>query len=180
MRSKGLCLRLAGGEAAAAALLSFVQQLSVQHVNMPVIFAAHSRPQRANSSHPGCCLPCALQVTKQPGDGVIGGTVNGSGLLYVRATCVGAQTVLAQIIGLVEAAQAYKAPIQVCTQCCPRGFATLPAVAACLPSSAQAPARPWFGGGVLVACMGLHVHKMTGWVHAAPGLRPGPAVWHRS
>lgn len=59
-----------------------------------------------------CVLLC-LQVTKQPGDGVIGGTVNGSGLLYVRATCVGAQTVLAQIIGLVEAAQAYKAPIQV-------------------------------------------------------------------
>lgn len=59
-----------------------------------------------------CVFPC-LQVTKQPGDGVIGGTVNGSGLLYVRATCVGAQTVLAQIIGLVEAAQAYKAPIQV-------------------------------------------------------------------
>lgn len=52
-------------------------------------------------------------MTKQPGDGVIGGTVNGCGLLYVRATCVGAQTVLAQIIGLVEAAQAYKAPIQV-------------------------------------------------------------------
>jgi Cu+-exporting ATPase len=56
----------------------------------------------------------AAQVTKHPGDGVIGGTVNGSGLLYVRATCVGAQTVLAQIINLVEAAQAYKAPIQVC------------------------------------------------------------------
>lgn len=58
-------------------------------------------------------LVVLVQVTKQPGDGVIGGTVNGSGLLYVRATCVGAQTVLAQIISLVEAAQAYKAPIQV-------------------------------------------------------------------
>jgi cation transport ATPase len=60
------------------------------------------------------CARNAAQVTKHPGDGVIGGTVNGSGLLYVRATCVGAQTVLAQIISLVEAAQAYKAPIQVC------------------------------------------------------------------
>lgn len=60
------------------------------------------------------CHGSGLQVTKQPGDGVIGGTVNGSGLLYIRATCVGGQTVLAQIISLVEAAQAYKAPIQVC------------------------------------------------------------------
>ena len=39
--------------------------------------------------------------------------MNVSGLLYVRATCVGSQTVLAQIISLVEAAQGYKAPIQV-------------------------------------------------------------------
>lgn len=93
----------------------------------PVVLAAHSSYPCSQSIYfvlgveGGCsqklfvsaCCGFSFQVTKQPGDGVIGGTVNGSGLLYIRATCVGGQTVLAQIISLVEAAQAYKAPIQV-------------------------------------------------------------------
>eukprot|EP00879_Flechtneria_rotunda_P008205 GHRR01008597.1.p1 GENE.GHRR01008597.1~~GHRR01008597.1.p1 ORF type:complete len:1246 (+),score=514.64 GHRR01008597.1:1407-5144(+) len=54
----------------------------------------------------------AMPVTKRPGDGVIGGTVNGSGLLHVQATRVGADTTLSSIVRLVAAAQANKAPIQ--------------------------------------------------------------------
>ena len=46
------------------------------------------------------------------GDQVTGGTVNAHGRLVVRATSVGAQTVLAQLTALVEAAQTGKAPIQ--------------------------------------------------------------------
>jgi Cu+-exporting ATPase len=53
-----------------------------------------------------------IPVTKRPGDTVIGATINQTGALRVRATRVGAQTVLAQIIRLVEAAQASRAPIQ--------------------------------------------------------------------
>uniref|UniRef100_A0A383VTJ1 P-type Cu(+) transporter n=1 Tax=Tetradesmus obliquus TaxID=3088 RepID=A0A383VTJ1_TETOB len=54
----------------------------------------------------------AMPVTKRPGDGVIGGTVNGTGLLHIQATRVGADTTLSSIVRLVAAAQAHKAPIQ--------------------------------------------------------------------
>ncbi|MBO8190525.1 heavy metal translocating P-type ATPase [Streptomyces oryzae] len=53
-----------------------------------------------------------MPVTKRTGDTVIGATVNGTGSLRVRAAKVGADTVLAQIIRLVQQAQASKAPIQ--------------------------------------------------------------------
>jgi len=51
-------------------------------------------------------------VDKRPGDTVVGGTINGEGLLKFRAEAVGRQTVLAQIIRLVQEAQGSKAPIQ--------------------------------------------------------------------
>jgi len=53
-----------------------------------------------------------MPVTKQAGDTVIGATINGTGSLRVRAAKVGADTMLAQIIRLVQQAQASKAPIQ--------------------------------------------------------------------
>ncbi|MBC7158190.1 MAG: heavy metal translocating P-type ATPase, partial [Rhodobacteraceae bacterium] len=53
-----------------------------------------------------------LPVDKQAGDAVAGGTVNGNGALKVRATAVGAATQLAQIVAMVERAQAAKLPIQ--------------------------------------------------------------------
>ncbi|GGZ35196.1 heavy metal translocating P-type ATPase [Streptomyces poonensis] len=53
-----------------------------------------------------------MPVTKRAGDTVIGATVNTTGSLRVRAAKVGADTMLAQIIRLVQQAQASKAPIQ--------------------------------------------------------------------
>ncbi|MGI5239892.1 heavy metal translocating P-type ATPase [Dactylosporangium sp. CA-139066] len=51
-------------------------------------------------------------VAKAGGDVLIGATVNGTGALVMRATAVGADTTLAQIVRLVEDAQAGKAPMQ--------------------------------------------------------------------
>jgi len=53
-----------------------------------------------------------LPVDKAPGDPVYGATMNLHGRLKVRATGVGAETVLAQIVRLVRSAQGSKAPIQ--------------------------------------------------------------------
>ena len=54
----------------------------------------------------------SLPVPKAAGDPVTGGAINGEGLLRVRATTVGAESVLSRIIKLVQGAQASKAPIQ--------------------------------------------------------------------
>ncbi|NWC85880.1 copper-translocating P-type ATPase [Pseudomonas reactans] len=54
----------------------------------------------------------SLPVPKQPGDQVTGGAINGEGRLLVRTLALGAESVLARIIRLVEDAQAAKAPIQ--------------------------------------------------------------------
>jgi Cu+-exporting ATPase len=53
-----------------------------------------------------------LPAAKQPGARVAGGTVNGNGVLDVRATGVGADTVLAQVVRMVEQAQGSKLAIQ--------------------------------------------------------------------
>ncbi len=54
----------------------------------------------------------SVPVDKHPGDRVAGATINRQGVLTVRATAVGADTALAQIVRLVQEAQASKAPVQ--------------------------------------------------------------------
>ena len=54
----------------------------------------------------------SIPIEKTAGDEVTGGTVNGSGALRFRVTRVGGDTLVAQIIRLVEEAQGSKAPIQ--------------------------------------------------------------------
>ena len=53
-----------------------------------------------------------IPVEKTKGDAVIGGTINGSGTLLMRAKRVGQETVLAQIVSLVQQAQRSRAPMQ--------------------------------------------------------------------
>jgi len=57
----------------------------------------------------------SIPVGKSPGDRVFAATVNQTGLLHVRATGVGADTVLAQIVRMVNEAQGSKASIQTLT-----------------------------------------------------------------
>ncbi|GCL35674.1 copper-translocating P-type ATPase [Sphaerospermopsis reniformis] len=54
----------------------------------------------------------SLPVKKQPGDEVIGATINKTGSFKFKATRVGKDTFLAQIVKLVQEAQGSKAPIQ--------------------------------------------------------------------
>ncbi len=54
----------------------------------------------------------SLAVTRQAGERVTAGSVNGEGLLAVTTTAVGAESTLARIVRMVESAQAEKAPIQ--------------------------------------------------------------------
>ena len=54
----------------------------------------------------------SIPVKKQPGDEVIGATINKTGSFQFKATRVGTDTVLAQIVKLVQDAQGSKAPIQ--------------------------------------------------------------------
>ncbi|CAI8608191.1 unnamed protein product [Vicia faba] len=54
----------------------------------------------------------ARPVAKSPGDKVISGTINENGCLLVKATHVGSDTALSQIVQLVETAQLAKAPVQ--------------------------------------------------------------------
>ncbi len=54
----------------------------------------------------------SLPVAKRPGDEVIGATINQQGVLRVRASRVGRDTFLAQVIRLVEEAQGTRVPIQ--------------------------------------------------------------------
>jgi Cu+-exporting ATPase len=53
-----------------------------------------------------------IPVDKTPGDSVVGATINSEGFLKFRATKVGKDTALAQIIKMVQEAQGSKAPIQ--------------------------------------------------------------------
>lgn len=54
----------------------------------------------------------SMPVTKKPGDAVIGATINGTGTFLFRASKVGDDTLLAQIVEMVKEAQTSHAPIQ--------------------------------------------------------------------
>ncbi len=54
----------------------------------------------------------SIPVEKAPGDKVTGGAINGTGMIKIEATAVGADSTLSRIIRLVENAQSGKAPIQ--------------------------------------------------------------------
>jgi len=84
-------------------------------------------------------------VAKQPGSKLIGGTINGTGALIMRAERVGAETVLARIVHQVAEAQRSRAPIQRLAD----------------------RAASWFVPGVLLIAVGAFV----AWMSLAPAPR---------
>ncbi|XP_061360466.1 copper-transporting ATPase HMA4-like [Gastrolobium bilobum] len=72
----------------------------------------------------------ARPVDKSPGDKVISGTINENGCLLVKATHVGSDTALSQIVQLVEAAQLAKAPAQKLADHISRVFVPIVVIAA--------------------------------------------------
>ncbi|URD93907.1 copper-transporting ATPase [Musa troglodytarum] len=72
----------------------------------------------------------AKAVAKRPGDKVIGGTVNENGCILIKATHVGSETALSQIVQLVEAAQLARAPVQKLADKISRFFVPMVVVAA--------------------------------------------------
>ncbi|MFZ3214520.1 MAG: heavy metal translocating P-type ATPase [Candidatus Acidiferrales bacterium] len=53
-----------------------------------------------------------IPIEKSPGERVIGGTINGTGTLVIRAERVGSETLLSQIVRMVSEAQRSRAPVQ--------------------------------------------------------------------
>ena len=92
----------------------------------------------------------SMPVEKQIGALVLGGTLNGTGAFSFRATRIGADTALAQIVKLVEDAQATSAPVQRLADSVTRIF--VPAVVE-LPCS-YSPG----GGSPVTSRRGCHVH----------------------
>ncbi|AET01424.1 putative cu(2+)-exporting ATPase [Medicago truncatula] len=72
----------------------------------------------------------AIPIAKSPGDKVISGTINENGCVLVKATHVGSDTALSQIVQLVEAAQLAKAPVQKLADDISRVFVPIVVVAA--------------------------------------------------
>lgn len=54
----------------------------------------------------------SMPISREPGDRLTGGSINGEGLILIETTAIGAETTLARIVRLVESAQGAKAPIQ--------------------------------------------------------------------
>ncbi len=95
----------------------------------------------------------SIPVDKAEGDVLIGATVNQHGLLHMQATKVGADTVLASIVRMVEQAQGSKAPIQRLADTISSIFVPIVLVIAALTFAAWAILGNVFGVGVQTASM---------------------------
>jgi P-type Cu+ transporter len=91
----------------------------------------------------------AVPVAKNPGDALTGGTINGEGVLAMRAAAVGADTMLAKIVALVAAAQRSRAPVQNLADAVSAWF--VPAVV--LAALAAGAAWLYFGAGLDMAIL---------------------------
>jgi Cu+-exporting ATPase len=105
----------------------------------------------------------SIPVEKADGDSLIGATINQRGLLRMRATKVGADTVLANIIRMVEQAQGSKAPVQRIADTISSIFVPVVLVIALLTFIGWAIAGNIFAGSVAASSM---PGSTNGWIVA--------------
>ena len=106
----------------------------------------------------------SIPVEKVQGDALVGATINQRGLLQMRTTRVGADTVLAHIIRMVEQAQGSKAPIQRLADSISSGFVPIVLVIAALTFIAWAIIGHTIG--VPVTGMGMNGDSTNAWITA--------------
>ena len=97
--------RRAGRERARAARQSSFDRASASPVDGEVVSGESAVDESMLTGE-------SMPVAKAAGDRVIGGTINGTGALRYRATTLGADSMLAQIVRLMRDAQGSRAPIQ--------------------------------------------------------------------
>jgi Au+-exporting ATPase len=84
-----------------------------------------------------------IPVAKSAGSAVVGGTINQKGAFAFKATAVGGETVLSQIIRMVEEAQGSKLPIQALVDKVTMWFVPPGSISAPLPPSPLPSSMPW-------------------------------------
>ncbi len=121
----------------------------------------------------------SVPVSKKVDDDVIGGTINETGILVIEATKVGSDTVLAQIIHMVEEAQTHKPPIQRKADAIAEKFVPFIILLSLIVFSAWLILivfTPWFPGLTWVAAMGFSIAVLVAACPCALGLATPAAL----
>ncbi|MFX1319582.1 MAG: heavy metal translocating P-type ATPase [Promethearchaeota archaeon] len=121
----------------------------------------------------------SIPVSKKVDDEVIGGTINETGILVIEATKVGSDTVLAQIIHMVEEAQTHKPPIQRKADAIAEKFVPFIILLSLVVFTAWLILiifTPWFPGLTWVAAIGFSIAVLVAACPCALGLATPAAL----
>ncbi len=121
----------------------------------------------------------SIPVSKKVDDDVVGGTINETGILIIEATKVGSDTVLAQIIKMVEEAQTHKPPIQRKADAIAEKFVPFIILLSIIVFSAWlilGTYTPWFPGLTWVTALGFSIAVLVAACPCALGLATPAAL----
>ncbi len=121
----------------------------------------------------------SIPVSKKVDDEVVGGTINETGILVIEATRVGSDTVLAQIITMVEEAQTHKPPIQRKADAIAEKFVPFIILLSAIVFSvwfALITYTPWYPGLSWIAALGFSIAVLVAACPCALGLATPAAL----
>jgi Cu+-exporting ATPase len=121
----------------------------------------------------------SIPVSKKVDDEVVGGTINETGILVIEATRVGSDTVLAQIITMVEEAQTHKPPIQRKADAIAEKFVPFIILLSIIVFSSWLVLitfTPWYPGLTWVAALGFSIAVLVAACPCALGLATPAAL----